>query len=177
MKKIIIVTSLVLLISCNSVKNIEKEKINQTGSLADKSFISCPEDGLCTIELLKDKTLLVKKDDLGHNYYQTTDSEGYSVFKYTYTRKKAQEVQDNSYVEEIIFEIKNPITKLELSDLELQNIKMLFGRHCFCKGQAGYYTVNKGNLVLIKNSDSYHLNVNINVTEVPQIINAVTATF
>lgn len=169
--------SLVLLISCNSVKDMEKEKINQTDTQADKSFISCPEDGVCTIEVLKNKSLLIKKDDLGHNYYQTTDSEEHTVFKYTYTRNKVQEAQDNSYVEEIIFEIKNPITKLELSDSELQNIKMLFGKHCFCKGQAGYYTVNKGNLVLIKNSDSYYLNVNITVTEVPQIINTVTATF
>lgn len=175
MKKIITIPFFILLVYCSSSKNIIEEEENiKKEAVITKEKKSCPEDGICTIEILKNKSLHIKFDEINSIYYQVEENLETSIIKYKYTRNTIKDAQDASYIEEIIFEIKNTETDLKLFDTNLQNTKMLFGRHCFCKEQAGYYKITDGNLTLIKEKETYKVDLNFTINEVPQIIQNVT---
>ena len=53
---------------------------------------------------------------------------------------------------------------------------MLFGRHCFCKGQAGYFKVNEGNLNFENKKGTINVDLKFRVTKVPQLYTVVKAT-
>ncbi len=176
MKKIILLPFFILLLCCNSVKNnVEKEnKMDKEVEITEKNN-SCPEDGICTIEILKNKSLDIKKDELNYIYFKEIDNNTTSIIKYQYQRNTNKNYEDGNYKEEIIFEIENNETNLKLLDSSLQNTKMLYGRHCYCKGQAGYFKVTKGNLSLIRENEEYQVSLDFTITEVPQIIKVINA--
>lgn len=137
---------------------------------------SCPENGVCTIKIEKNKSMLVKTDEFGSVYYILEDDATKSVIIYEYKRNVEKGLQDGQHREEIVFEINNSDTKLSLNNDALQNTKMLFGRHCFCKGQAGYYRVTEGKLNFENNSGIINVDLDFKVTKVPQLYTSVKAT-
>jgi hypothetical protein len=149
-----------------------------TIAASDKSMIEsvCPENGKCTSELLRNKSLYVKADEFGSIYYQTLESNETSVVIYRYDKNVPASLQDASYREEIVFEINNKTQTLSLSGKDLQQCKMLFGRFCFCKGQTGNYKVEEGTLNLKQEGDTVQFDLNFTVNQVPQLINSVKAT-
>ncbi len=74
-----------------------------------------------------------------------------TVLKYTYTRNKIPNTEDSSYVEEIYIELDSKNIETNLKDAQLANVKVVFARLCFCKGQTGYYKVTNGELSIKKN--------------------------
>lgn len=136
----------------------------------------CPENGKCTIELLRNKSLAVKADEFGSVYYQILESNETSVVIYRYDKDVPKNLQDANYREEIIFEINNKTQSLSLSGKDLQQCKMLFGRFCFCKGQTGYYKVEDGMINLIQNDNVVNFNLDFTITKVPQIIKSIQVT-
>ena len=149
-----------------------------TIAASDKSVIEsvCPENGKCTVELLRNKSLAVKADEFGSVYYQTLESKETSVVIYRYDKNVPAALQDANYREEIVFEINNKTQTLSLSGKDLQQSKMLFGRFCFCKGQTGNYKVVEGTLNLKQEGDTVQFDLNFTVNQVPQLINSVKAT-
>lgn len=134
---------------------------------------SCPDAGICTTELFRNKAVKIKKDDFGSSYYEIIDSPETSVIIYQYNLKVEKDIQDGNYREEIIFEIKNSENQIVLSNSELQQTKMLFGRFCFCRGQTGYYPINTGRLTLTKNEATISFDLDFVITEVPQVIKSI----
>jgi hypothetical protein len=102
----------------------------------------CPPEGNCAVEIMKDKSLIVKNNMGTKFYYQLADTPGRIVVRYTYTKKSNPEYQDDFYIEEVIFETDGQLETL--ANAQPEDIKMLFGVKCYCKGKAGYYNVNKG---------------------------------
>ena len=170
MKKLLLLPLAFFLSYCNCTKSaVSKAK--------EYSIMSpCPENGVCKIQILKNKSLNVKTDDLGILYYQLSDNENTSVIQYTYDRKVEKGLEDAQHREEIIFEIKNITTELNLQDNSLQETKMLFGRLCFCRGQTGYYKVENGTLKLQNTNEIITLDLNFKINEVPQLYDSVKAT-
>lgn len=174
MKKIIVLPFFILLLCCNSTKKkSNKETKNEEEIAIIEKNNSCPEDGVCTIKILKNKSLDIKKDEFDHIYFQEIDNNQTSIVKFQYQRNNEKEYSDGNYREEVIFEIDNNETTLKLSDKELQKTKMLFGRHCYCKGQAGYFLIQKGKLDLFQIENGYTINLDFIITGVPQIINKI----
>lgn len=165
MRKIIALFLFGLLFSCNAQKNVSTAMPTLTSE--------CPQDGTCQIEILKNKQLILHYDDLGGMYYDIKDQEGTTVIHYQYNKTTQLNLQDGHYREDIIFEIKNSDKLLDLTDSELQQTKLIFGRHCFCKGQTGYFKIENGNLQLsAKNEINFDLNFTCD--KVPQIIKSVS---
>lgn len=165
MKKIIVLFLFGLLFSCNAQKNV---------STAMPTLSSeCPSDGTCEVEILKNKQLILHYDDLGGMYYDIKDQEGTMVIHYQYNKTTQANLQDGHYREDIIFEIKNSDKSLDLTDFELQQVKLIFGRHCFCKGQTGYFKIDKGNLQLSAKS-AISFDLHFTCDKVPQIIKSVS---
>lgn len=148
---------------------IEAKKINLSDS-------NCPEDGICSIEIIKNKSILVKTDDFGSNYYLLEDNENTSVIYYKYDRNFEKYLQDAYYKEEIAFEVSNEANQLNLTDEALQDTKMLYGRLCFCKGQTGFYKITKGALKYTKKGNEIAIDLDFENQKVPQIIKKIKTT-
>lgn len=173
MKKIIVLPFFILITCCCSKKNIGKVENMYENKVGVEEKNNCPEDGVCTIEILKNKSLDIKKDEFDHIYFQEIDNNQTSIVKFQYQRNNEKGYSDGNYREEVLFEIINSDRILKLSDKDIQKTKMLFGRHCYCKGQAGYFLVQKGDLDLTKIKEEYNINLQFTITEVPQIINKI----
>ncbi len=168
--KPIIVLFIFLLFSCSS----KKSTISDDKSNSEIYQTSCPEDGVCTFEILKKKRITIKNDDFGKIYYSLEEDETKNTIRYVYSLNNDKKIQDSSYREEIIFEINSSESTLNLSDITIQNTKMLFGRFCFCRGATGYYKVNEGNLIIKKTNEKYIMNLVFKIHEVPQIITTIS---
>jgi len=170
MKKILLIPLAFGLSFCNCKKN----------SVPNPVMVSiestCPENGKCSIEVIKNKSLEVKTDEFGKIYYALNDDVAKSVIHYQYNRTIEEGLQDGQHREEIVFEINNSDEKISYSDFALQNTKMLFGRHCFCRGQAGYFKVNQGTLTLERKKGSSSIDLDFKIAEVPQLFTKVKAT-
>lgn len=146
MKPTILILFSILLFSCNSKKEMSSKSNN------------CPPDGVCSIEVSKSKVLkIIDNSDTGM-YYQLLDSDKTSVITYKYDRNKDESLQDGHYKEEIIFEISNKMLESDFKDFT-PNTK-LFGVHCYCKGKAGYYTIEKLSVSYEKSSKTLSLSLN-----------------
>ena len=157
MKKLIVCIS-VLLLGCNSVKKVDLSN-NQT-------LLNCPDDGLCKVEILKNQCISIKNDEFGKLYYELLPCDEKNVVRYIYTRSVDEKYKDSGYREEVVFEVNSALSSMSLSDNTLQNMKMLFGRFCFCRGATGYYYIKNGDLKI----DNYKGVLDFKIEEVPQII-------
>lgn len=160
MKKILTSLVVVLLFSCGAKKNTANP---ETVALLSE----CKKNANCTVKLLQHKSMVVKQDEFGSQYYTLEENPEKNVIVYTYSITGKGDVQDASYREEIVFEIGHALANLKLVDSDIQSSKMLFGRFCYCKGQTGYYKVTHGKMDIDQDSK---LSLDFTVTEVPQII-------
>ncbi len=146
------------MVSCSckktSISNFEKATLKS----------DCPKDGTCSVEIIKNKSISIKKDEFGSIYYLLEDNLNTTVVKYSYSRTVKGDLQDAGYREEIVFEIDE--NNKTLKNRELTKTNMLFGRFCFCRGQTGNYIVDNGELEIKDNT----INLNFTVSQVPQII-------
>lgn len=134
-----------LAISCCSTKTSQATANN---SKKAKIESSCLEEGTCSFEILQNKSMNVKTDDIGKTYYELEENPDKVVFLYKYQKKIADKtLQDAGYTEEIVFEMNKDYTDFSFSDKGIQSTKMLFGVFCYCKGKAGNYKVTKGSLI------------------------------
>ncbi|MGX7668791.1 hypothetical protein [Flavobacterium pedocola] len=163
---------LLLCLGCTATKEKVADSPNEVVLASLRS--SCPEDGKCGLKIKKNKRLEVSVDGTGKLYYKTVDDPSKSVVLFEYAQTAPEDLQDAGYREEILFEIDNKADKLSLTDKDLGNVKMLFGRHCFCKGQAGYFYVKKGKLDLKKEKGKLYFTLDFVITDVPQIINSIS---
>ena len=140
-----------LVLACASQKST-KDTI--TGKHTIES--QCPTQGTCNLEVLKDKSLVIKNDNFGRPYYATQDAPGKLVVRYTYTKKKNPLYQDDIYSEEVVFETDNTLSNIK-KEAAFTDVNLLFGVQCFCRGKAGYYRPQKGSVSYTK----HHLTIKL----------------
>ena len=149
MKKILILTlASIFTFGCANCKKTSKElmKEKETASI-------CPEDGTCTSKIYINQQLHIQIDETGALYYRLTENKNSSVISYEYKKHTDSTLVDNHYSETILFEIANDCKELDLKDKNLQNVKMLFNKQCFCRGQAGVYKITNGHLIFSKENE------------------------
>lgn len=156
--------------SCNAKQKVLTVKeVNETASF-------CPEDGVCTFEALQNKSLKVLQDEFGSLYPEISDGNKI-ILKFKYKKNKIPNTMDSSYSELIYVELDSNNLIFSLENSHLQNVKLLFARLCFCRGQTGYYKVKNGKLSISKEKGNYHFNLEFKVNEVPQIISSIKESF
>ena len=129
----------------------------------------CPENGKCSIQIFKNKSLEVKEDNFGSIYYVMNDNTMTSVILYEYKRNVEDGVQDGQHREEVVFEIPNKSANQNHTDKMLQNTKMLFGRYCNCRGKNGLFKVNQGKLHITSSKKEVRFKLQFKINEVPQV--------
>ncbi len=157
---------IVLFLSCKPCQNL---KLSVNESVLIKSN-HCPENSECTIELIPNKTIAFKKDNAGILYPEISEGEK-TLLKYTFKRNPLANTQDSNYSEIVYAELNKTISEITFTNEELKNVKLHFGRLCFCKGETGYFPIKKGTLKISKDEKkSFNVDIDFIIKEVPQII-------
>ena len=159
---------LFLFLSCS----VTKEQKNDERVSLPPPDINCPEDGDCSFEVLKNSTLNLAYDSTGKLYPEITEG-AKIVVKYHYKRKTIENVMDSSYSEYVYFEFDPNDRQIILKDKDLQKVKMIFGRICYCKGSMGYFPIREGNLFLFNSDGNLHVRTSFKMNKVPQIIDEI----
>ncbi|MFT4802125.1 MAG: hypothetical protein ACI93N_001901 [Flavobacteriaceae bacterium] len=161
MKSIALLSVLFLFSSCGNnkiiVSNKDKEVIVLAGGIDEK-------EGDVSVNVSINSTLNLKDDTIGA-IYPVIESGDNLVIVFKYEEKAPEGIADGNYSETLHFEIPNNTTILNLADDELNNVKLLFGKHCFCKGDAGYYKVKKGKMKIVKTESDIYFDISFNVDE------------
>ncbi|PZD79225.1 hypothetical protein DNG35_01680 [Mesonia sp. K7] len=157
--------------NCNGTKKVTENARPLSENL--KPLSECWKNAVCTFEVMENTTMTIDRDDANILYPKFEKKEGVKVIKYRAAENEDKMHVDGHYIEEILFEVGNEVTELNLTDADLASVKMLFGRHCFCKGAAGYFEVRKGSLVMKDGK----LTIDIQNEQVPQRLEIVTGAF
>lgn len=139
------------------------------------SSTGCPEVGNCSVVLHKNKSLAVKVDGTGAMYPEMTASEN-MVVEYTYFKEGPEGTADGNYSETIHFEIPATTTTMHKENATLSDVKLLYGKHCFCKGEAGYYPITNGNLMVKKNNETLTFDLKFKVGKTSQVVSHIVET-
>jgi len=157
-----------IIVSCKSTFVVNEAILVNT--------LNCPENGDCTIELLPNKSLEFKKDEFG-NLYPVISEGNNTIFKYIYTRKPIPNTQDSNYSEIIFAEFDSIISQKIYTNKTFKDVKLHFGRLCYCKGETGYYPIKNGKFNITKSTkNSFKIDFNFKIDEVPQIISDIHET-
>jgi hypothetical protein len=170
-----IFVSLILCVLVFSCKAKNSELISQKQQFNSSSY--CPDDGVCSIELVPKSTLDLKKGTLGEMYATVEEGENI-VFKFTYKKNVPEGVMDAHYIEEVYAELDSNLSDINIKGKELSKVKLMYNRICYCKGQTGFYKIYNGNL-FVKRIDvkTYIIQFESSVEEVPQIVTRINETF
>ncbi|MGI9531233.1 hypothetical protein [Lutimonas sp.] len=131
--------------------------------------INCPEDGNCSFEVFKESNLKLAYDSSGKLFPDIIKGDKI-VIKYHYKRRKIENTADSDYSEYVYFEVDPNKKQVILKDSELQQVKMIFGRICYCKGSMGYFPIKEGSLFLFNSNGNLQVKTSFKIHKVPQII-------
>ena len=152
-------------------------KIRTTKTPLETNVASCPEDGKCSAILKPNTTFSLAEDSIDALYpvWDEKSSE-YASFVFKYERDKNPNYADNEYREEIFFTF-NPERDYKLKDSNLQQVKLTYGRICFCRGATGYVPVTQGQLEIRKiDSENYRIALQFKNEAYPQLIQSIEDT-
>ena len=165
--KIVVLVLLFGLLSCKSGKsdlNIDQQKYSTT---------VCPEDGSCSFDFVENQSFELIQDEIGQ-YYPKIKGGNSILCTFKYSRTQIPNTADGQYEEIIMFQLDKNNIEVDLKDEELTQVKLSYGRICFCKGETGYYEVNSGQLRIKKIKDkTYQLDLSFENQKVPQIISRI----
>lgn len=169
MKKILILTLIaVFTFGCANSKKANKEQMKE------KVIASiCSEKGVCTPQIFKNQQLQINIDETGALYYRLSENKNTSVISYEYKKHADSTLVDNHYSETILLEIDNNTTQLDLKDKNLQNVKMLFDKQCFCRGQAGVHKITNGHLIFTKENELNNIQLSFEIQGIDQKLRAI----
>ena len=138
-----------VLLACQSQRglNAQNEKKETLSAF-------CPEDGNCTFEILINSSLNILTDGIDQLYPQVKKGNK-TVLKFEYKRSVDPRIADGGYTEIVYAEIDPKTKDLNLSDEQLTTANVVFGRLCFCKGQAGYFRIDQGTFVISTAKDQF----------------------
>jgi hypothetical protein len=133
---------------------------------------NCVSNGNCVLKLTPNKNITFQKDKFDNLYPIITDGEK-TLLTFTFKKNTLKNTQDSNYTEIIYAELPKNIKEISLQDNTLKQLKLHFARLCFCKGETGYYPIEKGSFNLKKiNKDSIKITCNFKVKNIPQVISS-----
>jgi hypothetical protein len=135
----------------------------------------CPSEGTCTAKIVSNSRLFVNEDVTGARY-PTLVKGNKLVFQHHYTKERRKNVADDFYTETVYLEFNPKEKKMFLQDQALEKVGLLFGRFCYCKGSAGWFSVKKGTLKLSQLSKgTYRIQLDFSVAGMPQKVPQIDA--
>ena len=165
MRLFIYCLSMFIFWSCAGTKDQGKD---QKASIPPP-HINCPEGGDCSFEVLKNSVLNLKYSETGQLDPEIVKGDQI-VVKFHFKKDPVDNVMDSGYSEYVYLEFDPDEPQIILKDKELQKVKMVFGRICYCKGAMGYFPVQQGNLFMFNRDGNLQLRTSFKINKVPQIV-------
>lgn len=117
-----------------------------------------PENGTATAE--RKPSTKISLEATSELYPVMMFDENKTVITFEYNRNSSNLPQaDDFYREELMMEIPSSAFKKTYKNEQLQDVKLIFGKHCYCKGEAGYYKISEGNLKINHTEKNTHVTV------------------
>lgn len=159
MKKIIFCLSIIVaFVSCKSTKEINESKF---------VFEGCPDGGECEFEVIEDTRVFMAGDDQMGHFPKLESSKEMHTIKISYTKETMENLMDDEYIEVFYFTIGNDQNKINLSNSELYQANLIYGRICACRGQTGYEKIDQGNLEVNFSGNSQHIKLQAKPNKYP----------
>jgi len=156
-----------LIIGCKSGKiNTLLEKLDEKNTAV---LSNCFDNAVCTIEIIPNSNLMIKEDAFKNTYIEMEDGVN-TIIKYQFKKNELPNTADGQYSEFLYLEIDNYNKRLHLKNEELQQVKMIYGKLCYCKGSSGFFKVKNGTLELILSKNKLSLVTNFNVENIQQMV-------
>lgn len=174
MRLLQIITLCFLLLNLSACVSAQKSKQNALAKTEEKVLVKVDSTkGVARkIFIHKNKKLDVFERN-GALAYTIAPNEQTTVIRFSYEKDMDKVAYDGGYREEVVFEVPNTTGEHHYEDVELQNLKMLFGRYCFCRGKTGLYKVKKGKLHVTSAEKGLHFELEFKIDEVPQVVTEV----
>ncbi len=169
MKALLFLLPILMLNACKTQTNTINTLSNTSILQMENKITACLEEGTCSVVVHKNKTLTVKDDGTGALYPELTEGTN-TVVEYTYLKEGPEGTADGNYSETIHFEIPAGTDYLSKENTTLADVKLLYGKHCFCRGEAGYYPITNGKLLVEKNEQGIAFDLKFNVSETSQVV-------
>lgn len=152
MKKILFLLLIIISVASCKCKTVGLEN---TENHTTKILNDCQPNAKCTLDVFKDSGLMIEKEESGKLFYTIVFKKESTVYHYQMTETKDEKYMDGGYREEIIFELPSNFKNQTISGKQILETKALFGVFCYCKGKAGYYSIQEG--TIIKNGNEITL--------------------
>lgn|SRR5690606_168480 len=159
---------LIPMIILGGCKSQMSSSSNTTAMNEKNQAFECPEGSTCSWEVQKNKKLVIKQDGIGA-YYPSVEEGENMVVKFEYFKAGPPGTADGNYSESLFFEVPANFKEIIKENESLEEVSLLFGRHCFCP-DSGFFPVKKGSLSVSKSGDDLDIELNFHVNEVPQVI-------
>jgi len=150
----------------SSQLNTSLEELNEKHTIL---LSNCIDNAVCNIEIIPKSNLLIKEDEFKNTYIEFEKGNN-TIIKYELKKNEIPNVADAHYSELLFLEIDNYNKSLYLKNEELQQVKMIYGRLCYCKGTSGYFKVNTGYLELALIKNQLYLDTKFKVENIPQLV-------
>src|SRR5690606_4828586 len=143
MKKMIALLAIaVVTVSCSTTKGVEST--NWLGKKVTMISVA-PENGKVTATREFEKGLNL--NGFNELYPQTHVDPEKVLDEYSHDRIKTEgNYADDFYKEELFLDIPAQKFKKQYKVAELDQVKLVYGKHCYCKGEAGYFKITEGTL-------------------------------
>ncbi len=161
--------------ACKTQTGAVTSSENTTMQQMENKSTGCPEEGTCSVVVHKNKSLSIQKDDTGALYPQLVESTN-TVVEYTYFKEGPPGTADGNYSETIHFEIPADTENFSKENASLSDVKLLYGKHCFCRGEAGYYPITDGKLLVEKSNQGIVFDLKFKVNKTSQVVTHISET-
>lgn len=175
MKLLLFISAFLLISSCKTNCTIDQSSKETKVEFTESANGVTPSKENYSVTVSKNSSLTIKEDTTGM-YYPVIEKGENIVIEFKYIEKGPDGTADGDYSETIHFELPNSSEKITLKDGDLQSVDLLYGKHCFCKGEAGYYKVDSGQLLILKNEKELSFDVSFKINKTSQKVKRVTKT-
>ena len=175
MKALFLLLPLLMVQACKTTNNNTVSSSENSTEQIQANTDDCPDEGVCTAEIQKGKKLVVKEDGTGALYPEITSGDN-MVVVFSFSQKGPEGTVDGDYSETIHFEVPSNIDKLNKKGDGLQDVALLYGKQCYCKGEAGFYKVDNGVLNVTKKNGQLHFNLQFTVGETSHKVSEISRT-
>jgi len=162
-----------VMVNCKPKQNMNQPNnvINDEMVLMDGSMVSTEN---VKIEKFLDSSLKYHEDNLNGFYAEIVSGDNDTdVITIKYSKTGPEGTMDGNYSETLYFEVPNKEVEMQLSNTELQDVKMIYEKACYCKGEAGYYKVKEGSLKVERNKDYINIQTEFSIPETSQQVKKV----
>jgi len=167
MRSFLLFFFLSVLTSCSA----GKDQTAENKVVLPPPHVNCPKGGDCSFEVLKNSRLNLKKDDIGKLYPEVAEGDK-MVIKFHFKKDEVKGVMDAGLSEYVYLEFDPEDQQIILKDKELQKVKMVYGRICFCTDN-GYYQVKQGNLFLFNKNGNLQIRSTFKVNKIRQTLSQI----